>query len=163
VRDCGDDTWDSSRDWPCGGNFPEELPWETYGEVVNRSVIYFADAVPSGSVIARLYNDGAAIAAGYHLFSHVEPTPEQGMAFDIEWHECSTRAWERTLADLEELIGTEAATWPIDREHVGTARKLNELAWLAEGCPRKYRLIASTEDEPVELQFLDKPSLDSCL
>lgn len=149
VRECGDDAWDPSSDWPCGGSFPDELPWETYGQVANKSVIYFADSVPAGSVIAQLYNGGEAIGAGYHLF----------VTEETEFDACAERAWARTLADLNELQGTQLTEWPLDREHVRIGRKLYDLAWLAEGCPRKYQLVDSSEDQPVELQFLDEPSL----
>lgn len=157
---CPDGQGDPSLPWPCGATFPDEQPWETYGYVVSRTVLYLDGPAAAGSVLAHMYNDDQALDAGYHVVELIEPTQAQ---LD-EQTACTTRADQLALEEANQINGTSWTQWQLDTpEHVRQRSQLGQQHTAAEGCDTFMRVVESTAEAPVELQFLDDPTLTGFL
>lgn len=160
LLQCPDGPGDPSLPWPCGSSFPEELPWETYGYVTGRSVLYLAGPAAAGSVLSHMYNEDEALGAGYHVIEHIEPTAEQL----AEQTTCTLRADQLALEEANDINGTAWTQWQLDSaEHIRQWNQLGQKHAAQEGCDTFMRVAESSAAAPVELQFLDDPSLGSFL
>jgi hypothetical protein len=107
-----------------------------------------------------MYNADEALSAGYHVIEHIEPTAEQLQ----EQTTCTLIADQLALEEANDINGTDWTEWQLDSaEHIRQWNQLGQKHAAREGCDTFMRVVDSSTAAPVELQFLDDPTLGSFL
>jgi hypothetical protein len=144
--------WDGDPPpWPCGNALPEGHPWATYGSPEHHSVVYFEAPVPAGGVLAKLYNDGKPIPAGYHVVKYVAAdwattlTEEQRQRNEA----CRQAAVQREVAEFMRIHGPPTTDPASIREY----HKYVMRGYAESGCPWVEHLIP--DGERIELTLIE--------